>query len=307
MRLHRTALLAVLFALVAANAARADSGATPAVDRAVAAVHDAAPNGNPAGQAAALRLYIHRTVNPLKLVAGGHPATADGVLGEGSGACGNQTQAYLAVAARLGLRARPVEFYERPTNGPRASHIVPEVFWAGSWHLEDITWNTVYRRTAASSPLSAAALVALTPKQREQARRTGRNAFPAALADYRAKSGDPFAYIHGPADVVVDHTGTVAAELGDYPRPNVPGYIGRTMSDDGVIGNLRLHLTGLTGDTVTVTGSAGCGAGTLVAQSAVRDSVAVTGSTFTLRVAGGTVDLSVEAEGVCYLAVDAIR
>ncbi len=73
------------------------------------------------------------------------PASVEQCLEKRAGICGNHVAAFLEISQRLGLRARPVEFYFRG-NKPQEnhSHICVEVFYRGHWRLLDITWGTYF-------------------------------------------------------------------------------------------------------------------------------------------------------------------
>ena len=73
------------------------------------------------------------------------PTSVEQCLEKRAGICGNHVAAFLEISQRLGLRARPVEFYFRGDKPQKNhSHICVEVFYRGHWRLFDITWGTYF-------------------------------------------------------------------------------------------------------------------------------------------------------------------
>ena len=73
------------------------------------------------------------------------PATVEDCLRLKAGICGNHVATFLEMVHRLGLRARPVEFYLRGDQPQKnSSHICAEVFYQGAWRMFDITWGTYF-------------------------------------------------------------------------------------------------------------------------------------------------------------------
>ena len=73
------------------------------------------------------------------------PASVEQCLEKRAGICGNHVAAFLEISQRLGLRARPVEFYFRGDKPQKNhSHICVEVFYRGHWRMFDITWGTYF-------------------------------------------------------------------------------------------------------------------------------------------------------------------
>jgi hypothetical protein len=75
------------------------------------------------------------------------PTNVEECLKKKAGICGNHVATFLEISRRLGLRARPVEFYFHGTDpGKNHSHICAEVFYGGRWRLFDITWGTYFAK-----------------------------------------------------------------------------------------------------------------------------------------------------------------
>ena len=75
------------------------------------------------------------------------PTNVEECLEKRAGICGNHVAAFLEIAKRLGLRARPVEFYFRGDKPQKNhSHICAEVYYGGRWRIFDITWGTYFHK-----------------------------------------------------------------------------------------------------------------------------------------------------------------
>ena len=75
------------------------------------------------------------------------PKTVEECFQLQAGICGNHIAAFLEIAGRLEVRARPVEFYlHGETPQENHNHICVEVFYRDKWRFLDVTWGTLYRR-----------------------------------------------------------------------------------------------------------------------------------------------------------------
>jgi Transglutaminase-like superfamily len=162
--------------------------------------------------ALALQKLVSTQIDPLRYgqLENDHralPTTTEQSLAERAGLCGNQAQAFIDVARRIGLRSRSVEFFYYDLKGTLPeSHIAVEARWGRRWHYLDTTTGAFPVRDG--NVLSLAELLAAAqPKALLHIDPT--NAY-VSLA--RERHNDAFDYLTPPkpASIFVDGSGRLA-------------------------------------------------------------------------------------------------
>ena len=195
------------------------------------------------------------------------PRNPEECLAQHAGICGNQVQTFNAIANRLGLRTRTVEFYIRGKQPQQNhSHICVEVFFAGGWRLFDVTWGTYYRQPAGRVD----DLLSWTQiRQSSNARKLAvSNRSDLWWQQTVAAGFDPLEYLEAQTmDVLLGRGGTIqlVATTGPqlkYVPTHQPNYVGRN-SDAADRGTIKLRLLDVSPKckslTIDVLGLAGSG------------------------------------------------
>ena len=165
------------------------------------------------------------------------PTSVEQCLEKRAGICGNHVAAFLEISQRLGLRARPVEFYFRGDQPQKNhSHICVEVFYRGQWRLFDITWGTYF-------PIPGSRRDDLADVTRLRSDRRSRdwaitNQTNPWYQQWIASNLDPLEYLDAPQlDILRGRRGTillrVSARDGDREifRPvHQPNFVGRNQA-----------------------------------------------------------------------------
>ena len=304
------ALTAALSILLTASAGANTASDTPQLGRAVRIVQRDSHryDGSRAKRLAwATFQYVNRTIDELKAEREAidlHiplPATVEETLRRRAGACGNMTAVALAIADRLGARARPVEVYYTMTNGQRGSHSMVEFYIAGGWRLFDVLSNTVYRSPVTHRLLS---LTRLKKMPVARALRRAEHRYDSGLNHHGPRNY--FRYLTDPnAQVTINDHGTITWPS-HTSEANIPNYIGQAITFGTRRADLSARFTGLTASEVTVHITSGCPAGRITARSGVlsRAPVGSSTTTVTLPVSGPNVVLSIE--GGCYVIIHRI-
>ena len=225
--------------------------------------------------ATAVMNYVQSRVSPLNysmLIRAGEqpPQNPDECLVRGAGICGSQVAVFLALAERIGLQARSVEFYlQGETPDENSSHIAVEVFYDEDWHFFDVTWGTVFRKpdAARDDVLSITEILAAdSPRDLAESNETD-----LWFQQWIEAGLDPLVYVDWkPTDVLRGHSGTIhlratAEQDGDdatYVPVHQPNHVGRPPSSvDG--GSIELRLIDIHSRphriTIEVLGVAGTG------------------------------------------------
>jgi hypothetical protein len=300
--------------ITAANAGTDTPEPRSLLEQAVAAVKRNAANGHGSRAdrlAWAIHRYVQRRISPsrnVELPASERPNTVEEALRTGAGSCGNSSAVALAIAKRVGLRARPVQFYYA-LGGKPASHMAWEAWVDGGWQFHDAVQNAVY-------PARSGRLLSIRQLWRMPAR-VRLEHFDTGPGRYRNKVvpavhgfGERLRYLIASSEAVIGGTGTVNAWRvhSSYPAtPNRPDYVGITHRD-GTPGsfstNLALRFRRLRAAylRVAITGTS-CTTGQLMAQSQITTTrpVATTTATVTLPVRGTVARLSVK--GGCAVVI----
>ena len=175
------------------------------------------------------------------------PRTVEECFQLQAGICGNHIDAFLEIARRLEIRARPVELYlHGATSQKNHNHICVEVFYRDKWRLLDVTWGTVYRRPGgAVDELVSIAEIRKDPRSRRWA---VTNQTDLWYQQWKASGLDPLEYVdYRELDVLRGRAGTIrlAARLTDagqrYQPVHQPGYLGRNNASDDY-GSITLAL-----------------------------------------------------------------
>jgi len=134
------------------------------------------------------------------------PKNAHAALVDAHGICGNHVKIFLMFAERLGLKARPVEFWYSDAKGARASHIGVEIFLLNRWVFADVSWGGLFLRDDAGL-FSAMTL----DEARVNPVRPRVNANDVWFATVVASGVDPFYYLTAPdLQVTRGHVGAIA-------------------------------------------------------------------------------------------------
>jgi hypothetical protein len=185
-----------------------------------------------------------------------------------AGICGNHIAAFLEIAGRLEIRARPVEFYlHGETPQENHNHICVEVFYRQKWRLLDITWGTLYRTPGgAIDELASITEIRKDPRSRTWA---VTNETDLWYQQWKASGLDPLEYVdYRELDLLRGRAGTirlipVPTDLGQRYQPvHQPGYLGRNDAGED-FGAIELSLSRVVPDTrelrIQVSGVAGAG------------------------------------------------
>jgi len=212
------------------------------------------------------------------------PRTVEECFHLQAGICGNHIDAFLEIARRLEVRARPVELYlHGETPQENHNHICVEVFYRDQWRLLDVTWGTVYRRPGgAVDELVSIAEIRKDPRSRRWA---VTNQTDLWYQQWKASGLDPLEYVdYRELDVLRGRAGTIrlAALLTDagqrYQPVHQPGYLGRNNASEDY-GAIRLSLlrvdTGAREFRIQVSGVAGTGTLVVADQSGGEASVSL--------------------------------
>ena len=162
------------------------------------------------------------------------PTNVEQCLEKEAGICGNHVAAFLEISKRLGLRARPVEFYFRGDKPQKNhSHICAEVFYRGHWRMFDITWGTYF-------PISGGRRDDLADVSRLRAERRSRDWAVTNQANlwyqqWVASKLDPLEYLDAPQlDILRGGRGTIRLRVSardgqrELFRPlHQPNFVGR--------------------------------------------------------------------------------
>ena len=177
------------------------------------------------------------------------PGNAEECLSRQAGICGNQVAAFLAIVGRLGVRARPVEFYLRGSvPAKNHSHVGAEIFYGGRWHFFDVTWGTFYRRPGGKvDDLLAWGEIQKAKDARGLAITNGSDLW---FLQWRAAGLDPLEYVDAKEmDVLTGHAGTIHLRGGSVPKSrsllytptHQPNYVGRNSADRDT-GSVKVRL-----------------------------------------------------------------
>lgn len=174
---------------------------------------------------------------------------AEHILAEGYGICGNQTALFVALAEKVGLQARPVQFFYY-ADKMRQSHIAAEVYYGRSWHYFDSTWGTFFL-TDAMNPYSVAPASRLADHKKLTRVENATQPWAYWLRAYNAP--DPFAFLDGPFSVIYNYdTGEIALhdvdpESGIISLSNINNYVGDAQ-DNGRFTGIALSFPPLAGE-----------------------------------------------------------
>lgn len=96
-------------------------------------------------KAMAVVRYVSNRMSVLRYgglsLIGQSPLTTWEAIQNGAGICGNHAEAAILLARKVGLRARPVQFFRYGADG-RQSHIAVEIFARGAWRYFDVSYRT---------------------------------------------------------------------------------------------------------------------------------------------------------------------
>ena len=210
------------------------------------------------------------------------PGTVEECFENKAGICGNQIAAFLQIADRLKMRARPVEFYVHgETPEKNHGHICAEVFYREKWRLIDVTWGTLFRIPGGA--IDELASVMDIRGDRRSRRWAVTNETDLWYQQWKASGLDPLEYIDlDQVDILHGRAGTIRLapqplDTGQKYQPiHQPGYLGRNDARED-FGSIALTLLRVDPGSrqlrIDVTGVAG--KGQLVISSQAGQEVAV--------------------------------
>ena len=212
------------------------------------------------------------------------PKTVEECFQLQAGICGNHIAAFLEIARRLEIRARPVEFYlHGETPQENHNHICVEVFYRDKWRFLDVTWGTLYRRPGgAVDELVSIAEIRKDPRSRRWA---VTNQTDLWYQQWKASGLDPLEYVdYRELDILRGRAGTIRliprlTDAGQRYQPvHQPGYLGRNDAnrDFGPIELVLLRVeAGARELRIQVSGVAGTGTLVVADQSGGEVSVSL--------------------------------
>ena len=162
------------------------------------------------------------------------PTNVEQCLEMRAGICGNHIAAFLELAQRLKVRARPVEFYiHGPTPTKNHNHICVEVYYRQQWRFVDVTWGTFFRKP--NGPLDELATIAEIRTAADSRQWAVTNETDLWYQQWKSTGLDPLEYIdHPEVDTLRGRNGTIrlkpqVAEKGgrQYAPIHQPNFIGR--------------------------------------------------------------------------------
>ena len=166
------------------------------------------------------------------------PSSVEECLRLNAGICGNHVAAFLEIARRLDLRARPVEFYFRGAQPEtNHSHICVEVFYGDRWRLFDITWGSYFRRPDGALD-DLADIAALRADRRSRAWAIT-NQSDLWYQQWKTSGLDPLEYLDDPrVDILRGRRGTIHLEPAErkggrvvYRPLHQPNFVGCNRAD----------------------------------------------------------------------------
>ncbi|WP_338880505.1 transglutaminase domain-containing protein [Achromobacter veterisilvae] len=163
-------------------------------------------------------------------------------LESGFGICGNHQLVFLDLMEKVGIPARPVNFWytDRKLN-KRANHAAVEVHIAGKWRYVDVTWGTIWLRQK-RDPLSA--LTVEEVLKGEGQRLTG--ATNTWYLVQRQHNVDPFSYLQASDVQMTRSGGMLKLSLSDQPETfnGLPNYVGSPPDSDALSYSVRQREAG---------------------------------------------------------------
>ena len=197
------------------------------------------------------------------------PKNVEQCLEMRAGICGNHIAAFLELAERLKVRARPVEFYiHGPTPAKNHNHICVEVYYREQWRFVDVTWGTFFHKP--DGALDELATIAEIRTHDESRQWAVTNETDLWYQQWKSSGLDPLEYIdHPEVDTLRGRNGTIrlkpqAAEKGgrQYTPIHQPNFVGRNDAKAD-FGSIRVQLLGVPAATnslaIKVLGVAGSG------------------------------------------------
>lgn len=153
-------------------------------------------------------------------------------LDSGFGICGNHQLVFLELMQRVGVPARPVNFWYTDTAlNERANHAAVEVQISGKWRYVDVTWGTIWLRKK-DDPLSALSVEEVL--KGEGVRLTGST--NTWYIVQRQHNVDPFSYLRARDLQVTRSGGTLKLQLSCEPETfnGLPNYVGTPPNSDAL-------------------------------------------------------------------------
>ena len=162
------------------------------------------------------------------------PKNVEQCLEMRAGICGNHIAAFLELAQRLKVRARPVEFYiHGPTPAKNHNHICVEIYYRQQWRFVDVTWGTFFRKP--NGPLDELATIAEIRSDDKSRQWAVTNETDLWYQQWKSSGLDPLEYIdHPEVDTLRGRNGTIRLkpQTGEqvvrlYDPIHQPSFVGR--------------------------------------------------------------------------------
>jgi hypothetical protein len=150
------------------------------------------------------------------------------------GICGNHEIVGQALLERIGIKARPLEFYYQ-IDGQRKSHVIVEAYIDGNWHPIDTTYGAYWPTTRINQPFQLLRTQELLGKSKNQSKPIWNEALlPYSVASQYSES-DYFNYLDSNASVIRGSSGTVRLNInensGSELFAHIPNFVGDNITD----------------------------------------------------------------------------
>lgn len=183
-------------------------------------------------------------------------------IGIGYGICGNQTTVFMGIVRRIGIKARPVQFFYTK-HSQRFSHIAAEV-WIGGWRYFDTTWGAFWYKNKTDQINSIASSQEIL--KNIQTLHVSINHGDTWFVYNKVEGANPTEYfsahpsvIYGYNDGIVD-IGSPPPKTGKFNLIDVPDYVGDNQSD-GTYKGVSYRFPMLKGENIIelqISGIGGC-------------------------------------------------
>ena len=165
------------------------------------------------------------------------------LLNKGYGICANHQYLFIEILRRIGLEARPVDFFYLTEKGERKNHAAAEVKINNKWIYFDVTWGSFWLGTA--NDLST--LMSLEDIRQGKGIRVGGNGNSWYLycthKSRHSELRDPFNYLYAKNLHILRNKGgviTIIFKYGVFDFTDIPNYFGKSEGNDP----LKIRLEG---------------------------------------------------------------
>jgi len=228
----------------------------------------------------------------------------------GYGICGNQAATFLALAERVGIESRPIQFFYR-RNGELHSHIAVEVNIDG-WRYFDATWGAFWYEKEDDPAGSILSISEINSSETLFAAKNSAHTWATASTYFN----NVFEYLIHDADIIVGYDSgeirltTKEPNNGQFELSHIPNYVGDNI-DDGPFEGIRYIFEPLDGRRsyqFDISGVGGCTSGT--SRICVKDSCSTIRSddqTLTLTAENAqSIFIDSPDDNICYVVFNKI-